>query len=1144
MQKLWTKLALVIIMLGLAIFSIVPPEKKLRLGKDLRGGVTLVYSVDIRPGDNAGQVLSSVIDVLKNRIDPNNLYEISMVPQGRDRIEITMPLPGDDVKRAKAEYEAAIAGLDAARWTPERVDSIMAMSAEERDREIAALAGGDAEAAGRLRALAQAYDHARHLRENYEEAERSGAEQSALAQLALQASEAAIEYEEALAGFAENTLTAEDVAQALRLSDQARSLYDEDTGERVEIPSPRSSALGRLRERYPEQRAQLDEILREFEEYESIRTMLDDPRDLERLLASSGVLSFRITVDPASDPDEQRLRDELRENGPRAARSDTMAWFKINKIENWYSSVAEMLALEADAARFFSSRGYVVEEYEGEYYMLCWDVRGSRLTPEFDRDWRVERASQGVDELGRPSINFEMDPRGASLLGALSEAHVGDRMAVLLDDEVYTAPNLNSRISRNGQIMGDFSSEELQYIIRVLNSGSLQNKLSPTPLSQVVIGPDLGLDNLVRSMQAGMIAAIICAVFLVGYYFWCGAIALAALAINVLLLLAAMAIGAAPLSIPGIAGIILTFGMAVDANVLVYERMREEIAENKADLPTAVRLGYSRAMSAIVDGNLTNLIVCLVLYAVGTPEIRGFGVTMSIGVVTTLISQLFVTRIIFELGIRFGRWRRTTMLPLVVPAIQRLFSLSVRWYRMRFAFWTVSALLVLASVGLALSRGPDMFDHEFRGGTAFTLELKENPDGTHETLTRQQVEDRLDAIVANGAPELAPLRSASVVVIDPEPGGVTSSTFQVKSLLTDARAARDAVIEAFGDKIESRPALRFEGWNAARGVQAPAFPILSEQLSEVVGRPGVERSVTDWRGGLAILLENIQPPVSARQIDDRLANERLRAGPDDARERDSEIIVIEGTPDAVTSAVVLVRDPHLSYLQDEELWNARMLEVEWVMARAALTEAQATLSVQAFSPAIARTFVAQAILAIVLSMLLLVIYVWVRFGSARFGLAAILATVHDACIALGLLAVAEIVYDTLPQFAQPLGILPFKVDLTVIAALLTILGYSINDKIVVLDRIRENRGRLSYVSPEMVDLSINQTLSRTVMTGTTTILSTMALYLVGGEAVRAFAFVLLFGIIVGTISSVTIAAPLVAYGKKPDGFRNLPPPGA
>ncbi|MFG0313931.1 MAG: protein translocase subunit SecD, partial [Phycisphaerales bacterium] len=396
-----------------------------------------------------------------------------------------------------------------------------------------------------------------------------------------------------------------------------------------------------------------------------------------------------------------------------------------------------------------------------------------------DSNWRVRSASQGVDQLGRPAINFTMDPRGASLLCELTEPHVQDKMAILLDDEVYTAPELNSRISRQGQIMGDFSPEELRYIIRVLNSGSLQNKLSPAPISRNAIGPNLGLDYLRQGLGAGIIAIIAISLFMIFYYFRCGVIAVVALGCNALLLIGAMATMSATFTLPGIAGVVLTFGMSVDSNVLIFERIREELREGR-DTKAAVRLGFSKAMSSIVDGNVTNLIVCIVLGNVGTQEIKGFAITLGVGVVTTMFAALVVSRLIFDLLLEFGLMKQIRMLPSRVPALERAFEPSINWLRLRWAFVVISSVYVgLGLVMVFVQRGV-MMDTEFRGGTQVTLQFKldeSTPDPNDRVkMSRKDVEELGQGFIAGESAEssLADLRLAQVLPLDPDADGVTS----------------------------------------------------------------------------------------------------------------------------------------------------------------------------------------------------------------------------------------------------------------------------------------------------------------------------------------------------------------------------------
>ncbi len=776
------------------------------------------------------------------------------------------------------------------------------------------------------------------------------------------------------------------------------------------------------------------------------------------------------------------------------------------------------------------------EEYQGDYYVLLWTVPGKQLVPQEGDKWAVSGARQGHDQLGKPSIDFSMDARGAVLLGALTEQNVGEKMAVLLDDQVYTAPNLRDAISAQGTITGDFDTEEVEYVVRVLAGGSLQSRVSPVPISVSTQAPELGLDNLRMGLKAGVYSLIMCACFLTFYYFYSGFIATLALGINLLLLLGAMSLNKAAFTLPGIAGVMLSIAMAVDANVLVFERMREEMLAG-ADLRKGVRLGYEKAMSAIVDGNLTNLIVCFVLGlpSIGTPEVRGFAITMGIGVMSTLFSQLVVTKLVFDIGIEFLGWRKTSMLPLAVPAIQRLFELNVTWLKFRPVFYAVFVGLVVLSAAVITSRGSKMLDTEFLGGTAVTIRTKADAAGNPVLMDRAEVLERVRKIAESNT-ELFELRNADVLVVNPEAGGTRSNTFTIKTLGKDTQGITEAVSRAFEDVMDQRAPIGFRRSEAVDASRAPVFPVTGPRLGANIDKPAVMNQVPDFVGGVAVVLDEINPPVRASEIEERIKETRSTSEYSDTIGRMVDVVVIEGTEDAATAAVVLVRDPEVSFFGNDA-WASLVRDREWQIVVDALTKQSTFMNVQSFSGAIARSFTGQAIASILLSTLLIIVYVWVRFNSIRFSVAAIVPTLLDCFIVVGLIALAEVVYDTAPGVASKLGLLPFKIDLTTVASVLTILGYSINDKIVVLDRIRENRGKMKYVTAEIVNRSINQTFSRTLMTGTTTILSTFILYAVGGEAVRAFAYSLGLGVIMGTFSSIALGAPL-AWSKSIEAKAN------
>lgn len=1153
MRYLLRNSILVLILLVFFVWQTIPPEQKLRLGKDLRGGTTLIYSVQMAPSDDPGEVMDKVIQVLKERVDPTGVLEIQMVAQGRDRLEITMPLPGPKVVELRKLLDETLAVFAAYEIDAGTFERIMRMGdTPDRLAEIQRVSAGIETKLELMLEAAEAYDEAERNRAALTLAETTGnVEDDMLDDLARQVALGERVYEEARAAVLAMSITPEEVRRALEQSTTQRRILDEIEEEMVDLPSPREQALSRLRAEHPELSDQLDAAIGAYDTYSANRTSLDDPSDLQRLLAGAGVLTFRITIDPegaGSDnvhPDERELRERLRENGPRNAGTRDARWFKVNDPYNVLNLQSKQLAdaFFADPTGVGRQRGFVLEEYQGEYWMLAWDARGMRLTPA-EGQWALARAYRGQDQIGRPAINFEMDARGARLLGELTGANIQNQMAVLLDDQVYTAPNLRGRISSNGQIEGEFSAAELDYVIRVMTAGSLQAKLSPEPLSINTIAPELGLDNLEAGMWAGIAALIIVSVFMLMYYFSYGLVAVLSLLCNAALILGTMSLARAAFTLPGIAGVILTFGMAVDANVLIYERVREELRKGQ-ELRVAVRLGYQKALSSIVDGNVTNLIVCFVLAYTGTQEVKGFATTLGIGVASTLFSALVISRILISVLVDVVKVppKGMKMLPMAIPFLERALEPRVNWMSFRYVAVAISAVFITIGVAMVATRGEKMLDTEFRGGTQVTLQFK-NDDATPDpddklTMTRAEVEERVQAIGegVDALSPLLPLRTAEIIPVDPADDGVTSDRFAIKTYATEATLVKDELVQAFADVLDQKPPLTFEGLEYARQPDfAPVYPVLSGSLDEALPAGGdYQNDVSRYIGGLVVMLRDIEPAVSEASLLERIELLRGKQDFSDTLGRQRELIVLEGTPERVEAAALVVMDEGLTFFDNEQAWRADVADREWELVVESLSKTTALASEQTFSSVIADTFKAQAVVAVALSFLLILIYIWVRFGSVRYSMAAILCLCHDVTIAIGLIAMAEILYDAhmFEGLTQALLIEPFKIDLNLVAAFLTIVGYSLNDTIVIMDRIRENRGKLPYASRDVINDSINQTISRTVITSGTTFLAVLILYVFGGPGVRAFSYALLIGVVVGTYSSIAVAAPLV-WSRKAD----------
>jgi SecD/SecF fusion protein len=1145
----WGLLAMA--MLAFAFWGFMPPNEKLRLGKDLAGGVTLTYAVQIDPGQDASEVLNQLATVLGERIDPGNQMDISIVPVGRDRLEITMPLPTENVKVLRRAFDAELERISQFTITPVRFERLMGEDPQQRAASIEAIRADSPELADRLQTAAEAYDRLLAAEAAYRQLlDQSEPDAAALDEAEIEAAAASLDYDFARGEALKLSITPAEVRRVLEFSREETRKIDTQAQQVVSLPSPFERAWTALMERagsgdgsQSSLQAQLERVQESYNTYTAARKSLDDPQDLKRLLQGSGELDFRITVEANTRPDETSLREELQEVGPRNANPDGAVWLELAKVESWFDTLDQAQALEADPVGFFAARGFVVERYDGQYWLLAWDQIGNRLT-KAEGDWQVSRSYMGRDEIGRNNIVFNMDTMGGQLLGELTREHVGDNMAVVLDDKVITAPTLQGRISTNGSITGDFSAEELQYIIQVLNAGALQARLSPEPISENTIGPSLGADNLESGLQAGIYALIAVSIFMVLYYFTYGIIAVIALACNAALILGAMAHNQSAFTMPGIAGVVLTFGMAVDANVLIFERIREEL-RNGLDLAQSAKLGYQRALSAIIDGNVTNLIVCVVLVGVGTQEVKGFAITLGVGVVCTMIAALIISRLLLSVLVddvnlkALGR-PRTSMLASAIPLIDRVLEPKINWVGVRHVWYAVSLFAVLGSIALVINQRDRMLDTEFVGGTQVVLRFgADEATGQPYKLTRPEVAERIMA-VAEAAPDgsqLSLLEQATIVPLDPDDDGVTSDTFQIKTLATNSGEVQDALQVAFSEFLDEQGAISFERSEVTDARLAPVYPISSPApLGTHIGQPQYRDEVDAYVGGAAIVLEDLPPGNTIAQLEQRIDLLRIQPDFSSSLGRPREIRALERHDDgSVRSVVLLTIDPMTSYFGDRDRWWQDVGQMEWRVVRESLTTSTTLASVSNFSPAIAQEFRGRAIFAVVISFVLITIYIWVRFGSVRYSLVALAALAHDVIIALGMIALAELIYEfpSGAKIASSLSVLPFRIDLNTVAALLTIIGYSLNDTIIIMDRIRENRGKLPYANRRVVNLSINQTLSRTVITSGTTLFAVVVLYFMGGEGLRPFAYVLLVGVVVGTYSSVAVAAPLV-WSRKAD----------
>ncbi len=577
------------------------------------------------------------------------------------------------------------------------------------------------------------------------------------------------------------------------------------------------------------------------------------------------------------------------------------------------------------------------------------------LSGEVVKNARVDFDSSGF---GEPKISLEFNDKGAKAFAELTKKNVGERLAIVLDNEVLSAPNIREAIlGGTAEISGMFKFEEASMLALALRSGSL-----PAPMrveEERTIGPLLGQDSIKAGINAIVLGLGGVFIFMGIYYLFAGVVADLALGLNLLIIVGFMGflnamLPNAPvtLTLPGIAGILLTLGMAVDANVLINERIREELG-NGRPLSAAISNGYNRAFTAIFDSNFTTLIAAFMLYQFGSGPIKGFAVTLTIGLVASLFTALTVTRTIFEICLS-SKFLKS------LPMLQFFKDTKIDFISKRFIFYTLSLAVIGLSVFSLITKSKTMYGIDFAGG---------------------QVQE---------------YRFTSVVGAD-----------KVRTLLKEAGIA-DAVIQQIANAPEN-----------------------------------------------IIIRTN------------------------------------EDTYDKVNAAF-------------KEKLAGNSFDV---------------LRVEKVGPVVGKTLRTRATWAIILALGGILLYVGFRFKHFDFAVAGVIALLHDVFIAAGLLV-----------------FMGRQIDLLVVTALLTIAGYSINDTIVIYDRVRENMAKNRKMElKDIINLSVNQTLGRTILTSSVTLLTVVSLYFFGGEVLNTFALCLLVGFVSGVYSTIFIASPLVLAWHKKSG---------
>ena len=648
--------------------------------------------------------------------------------------------------------------------------------------------------------------------------------------------------------------------------------------------------------------------------------------------------------------------------------------------------IAQLMNTELRGAKFLWNNK---PEPESDIIMLL-AIKGNRdNAPELDGGVIVD-ARPDLDEYNRNIVTMAMNGSGAQKwqrLTAEAAAQTPKRsVAVVLDNYVYSYPQVQNEIAGGRtQITGNFSQEEASDLANILRAGKLD---APARIIQAdVVGPSLGKEAISDSVNSFAIALLLVLIYMYFYYSGAGLVANLALFVNMFFIFGLLASFRAVLTLPGMAGIVLTIGMAVDANVIIFERIREELRLGKG-LRAAIVDGYKNSNSAIIDANVTTLIVGIILFAFGTGPIRGFATTLIIGILTSLFSALFISRLVFER--RLDNKKEITFST----------KMTANWYtninfdflRKRKVAYGMSTVIVAIGLFSLFTKGLNL-GVDFVGGRSFQVRFDQPVEVSDVAASLGQ--QFIDADGNSFTPVVKTLGDANQVII--------TTNYRIGETGT-----------AVDEDIESKLYAGVNGY-FVEGIAPEDF--FTDDTEEAIGLVG--------------------------------------------------------------SRVV--------------------------------------------GPTIADDIKTGAVYSIIFSLIVVFLYILVRFRKWQFSLGAVVALVHDVLFVMGIFSLLD-------------GVLPFQleVDQAFIAAILTVIGYSLNDTVVVFDRIRENMGSRKANFLDGVNKSLNQTLSRTFNTSVTTFFVLLVIFLFGGEVIRGFMFALLLGVLVGTYSSLFIATPVMFDATKKD----------
>ena len=802
----------------------------------------------------------------------------------------------------------------------------------------------------------------------------------------------------------------------------------------------------------------------------------------------------------------------------------------------------------------------------------------------------LSRITEGIDERGRASINFDLTDDGSFRMGEFTLTHEPDTegryfMGIVLDGQLHSAPTIEEAIYGRGRITGSFSTQEVNDLIINLRSGKLDVALNENPISKQFIESSLGQELKDKGVYAVGLSFIIVLVFMLIYYRFCGIVATFALLMNLVLILACIMAIDQPLTLTGLAGLVLTVGMSVDANVLIFERIREEL-DRGAALRMAIRNGFDKATVTIVDANVTTLITAIVLYVIGTEQIKGFAVTLILGILMSMFTAIYCSRAIFDIAER-KRWLGK------LHMLRILGKTEINILGARLIAAVVSIIMIAIGITAMVTLGPKILNHDLRGGQ--TVRMVMNDTWTAENIRKALLDDntkvkgepvdysvaklvyqgdlenkvfKIDANIQSydgkGEPDYEQLddilrrvfqgklslhhvditvgnaNQPSAKKTDAQSGAIQRDANsdlgltwpQIPDLVAAMTVQNVALLQDPGETTQDPGETTQDAKQATESVppttaapaNVPAATLPQDGNTLPASGSDQDPTTPPANDNSPSVVTTVSEMVFAHKIAGKALKTLLSQAADD-----------EGYELSEDQIKVKAKDSDASENQNKVMskqWeitiqsnNKKQIDVMFQKWSAEFNSAPYFPTVSSVGGQIAKDTQLQALAAIIASLLGIITYVWIRFQNVAFGLAAVVALLHDVLIVLGFIAVSHYVSGYLGFIM----IDNFKISLPVVAALLTIIGYSLNDTIVVFDRIREVRGKRQEITTEIVNTSICQTLSRTILTSLTTFMVVFILYCFGGDAIHGFAFALLIGVIAGTYSSIFVASPVLLW---------------